>query len=74
MSKEKANILVTGCAGFIGSHMVDLLIDNGHNVEELIASHMQGSRQISSMYIIHSIFGCGIKTSVIQDLLLTCAK
>ena len=29
---EKMNVLVTGCAGFIGSHMVDLLIENGHNV------------------------------------------
>mgnify|MGYP001477956630 CR=1 FL=1 len=26
------NILVTGCAGFIGSHMADLLIENGHEV------------------------------------------
>tara|TARA_S200000501_G_C20829974_1_gene746756 strand:+ start:616 stop:1599 length:984 start_codon:yes stop_codon:yes gene_type:complete len=25
-------ILVTGCAGLIGSHLVDILIDNGHNV------------------------------------------
>ena len=24
--------MVTGCAGFIGSHMVDLLLDNGYNV------------------------------------------
>lgn len=26
------NFLVTGCAGFIGSHMVDILIENNHNV------------------------------------------
>lgn len=26
------NFLVTGCAGFIGSHMVDILMENNHNV------------------------------------------
>ena len=30
-----ANVLVTGGAGFIGSHMVDLLIDEGYSVRVL---------------------------------------
>lgn len=29
---KKSNILITGCAGFIGSHYLDLLLRNGHKV------------------------------------------
>ncbi|MEE2704896.1 MAG: NAD-dependent epimerase/dehydratase family protein [Pseudomonadota bacterium] len=35
--------IVTGGAGFIGSHMVDLLIDNGHQVH--VIDNLQGGRE-----------------------------
>lgn len=38
------NICVTGGAGFIGSHLVDWLIDNGHTVL-VIDNLSSGSRE-----------------------------
>ena len=37
MSASKGRVLVTGCAGFIGSHLVDRLIADGYQVRVLDA-------------------------------------
>ena len=32
MKSSKSRVCVTGCAGFIGSHLCDKLIEEGHEV------------------------------------------
>jgi UDP-glucose 4-epimerase len=50
MSKSKFNVLVTGGAGFIGSHLTDFLVNAGHRVtvvDNLINGRMENLDQAS---------------------------
>ena len=42
---KKQNILITGGAGYIGSHVANLLLDNNYNVT-IIDNLITGNRQL----------------------------
>ena len=42
---KKQNILITGGAGYIGSHVANLLLDNDYNVT-IIDSLITGNKQL----------------------------
>ena len=54
LSKERKKCIVTGGAGFIGSHLVDRLIDNGHEAKgRRYISALEASPILHCSYTIH---------------------
>jgi len=49
------NILVTGSEGFIGKHLTQFLVDNGHTVEEFDVRN-NGSKTVANYSVLHEAF------------------
>ena len=49
MRVKMTNFLITGCAGFIGSHAVDIFLANGHTVVGVDKLTYAGSIQILNL-------------------------
>ena len=67
-------VLVTGAAGFIGSHVADLLVADGHDVVGMKrAQHHPGGSLTSHGYLVLSmdaaVSKCTAVVSIIVDLM-----
>ena len=67
MSKSRNNILVTGGAGYIGSHVTNLLIDKGYNVT-VIDNLITGNKKLINKKA--KFINCDISNkNIVNDLM-----
>lgn len=67
------NVLITGCAGFIGSHVTDLFVHSGYNVigfdKFTYAGRLSNLKDVHSLDNFSLVVNCVTKTEELIDLI-----
>ncbi|HEY3541068.1 MAG TPA: NAD-dependent epimerase/dehydratase family protein [Gaiellaceae bacterium] len=72
---ERNSVLITGGAGFIGSHLAELLLDAGHEVfvlDDLSTGSERNVAHLRDRRDFHLVVDSVLKTSVVNELVHRC--